>query len=120
MPDPSPDSPPSQVTPALADHAIVSGGDNAGKINPGLIIKIHRDDIEMEGHATMLIAAVGDVMGRQQAQALGAKLLEAHWVEGFGQQFMQLPPAERGAKFGDLDEAGADAQRLRRWASGMS
>lgn len=68
----------------------------------------------------MLIAAVGDVMGRQQAQALAGMLLEAHWVEGFGHQFMQLPLAERGAKFGDLDESGADAQRLRRWASGMS
>lgn len=39
MPDPTPDSPPSQATPILADRAIVSGGDKAGKINTGLIKK---------------------------------------------------------------------------------
>ena len=74
---------------------------------------------EMEAHAMMLPEELGDVIGHKQAAALAGKLLEAHRVEGFGYQFMQLPLAERNAKFGTLDEAAgyfcaaADVLRLR-------
>ena len=75
---------------------------------------------EMLGHAQMLVATIGDVIGQAQAVALAEKLLDSCRVEAFGHQFMNLPPAERDAKFGELDEAAgyfraaADALRLRR------
>jgi hypothetical protein len=75
---------------------------------------------EMLYHAQTLAATIGDVIGQPQAAALADKLLDSYRVEAFGHQFMNLPPAERDAKFGELDEAAgyfraaADALRLRR------
>jgi hypothetical protein len=60
---------------------------------------------EMLGHAQQLPAVIGDVIGREQAEALSRKLLEAYQVEQFGVQYMGMPRAERDAKFGQLDEA---------------
>jgi hypothetical protein len=75
---------------------------------------------EMLGYAQMLVATIGDVIGRDQAAALSGKLMESYQVEAFGHQFMHLPPAERDARFGELDEAAgyfraaAASLRLRR------
>jgi hypothetical protein len=75
---------------------------------------------EMRFHAEHLPETIGDVIGPTQATALSCKLMESYKVESFGYQFMSLPPAERDAKFGGLDEAAgyfraaADALRLRR------
>ncbi|MGB7988772.1 MAG: hypothetical protein WCF44_05215 [Candidatus Methylophosphatis roskildensis] len=60
---------------------------------------------EMLGYAHQLPREIGDVIGQDQAGALSQKLLESYQVEAFGAQFMHLPPAERDAKFGALDEA---------------
>lgn len=60
---------------------------------------------EMSNYAHELPAAIGDVIGQEQAAALSQKLLESYEVESFGHQFMHLPQAERDAKFGELDEA---------------
>ncbi len=65
----------------------------------------HHKRGEMEGHARMIPAVIGDVIGQGQAAALSAKLMESRQVEAFGHQFMQLPSAERDAKFCELDEA---------------
>jgi len=75
---------------------------------------------EMLFHAEQLPATIGDAICPTQATALSRKLMESYQVESFGYQFMNLPPAERDAKFGGLDEAAgyfraaADALRLRR------
>jgi hypothetical protein len=60
---------------------------------------------EMLGYAHQLPTEIGDVIGEEQAAALARKLEESYRVEAFGHQFMHLPPAERDAKFGMLDEA---------------
>ena len=60
---------------------------------------------ELLSFAHQLPATIGDVIGFEQASALAQKLLECYQVESFGRQFMHLPPTERAAKFGALDEA---------------
>ena len=60
---------------------------------------------ELLSFAHQLPATIGDVIGFEQASALAQKLLECYQVESFGRQFMHLPPTEREAKFGALDEA---------------